>query len=137
MYILGNYVHKDQVNHFACVSKRLPYVSASFVRMMQLLNTCMMISMQAAFQPKLILGSNVEPLAALPVANRKDPQLAPPAITEDDARHGILSLLERGLIPPGADLAFEPSPVKQTLAQIHVHTADDRKQEKPAIAGKF
>lgn len=67
------------------------------------------------------------------MANRKDPQLAPPNITEADARHGILSLLERGLIPPGADLAFEPSPVKQTLAQIH--TADDKKQEKQAIAG--
>ena len=82
---------------------------------------------------KLVLGSTVEPLAALPAANRKDPQLAPPPITEEDARYGILSLLERGLIPPGADLTLEPSPVKQRLAQIY--SSDDRRQESQAIAG--
>ncbi|XP_067936768.1 IQ domain-containing protein H-like [Watersipora subatra] len=83
-------------------------------------------------QSKLFLGSNVEPLASLPMANRKDPQLAPPNITEEDARHGILSLLERGLIPPGADLTFEPSPVKHKLAQIY--NSEDRRNEKMVIA---
>lgn len=84
---------------------------------------------------KLFLGSTIEPLAALPAANRKDPQLAPPPITEQDARYGIISLLDRGFIPPGADLTLDPSPVKQRLALIH--TAEDRKQERPAIAGFF
>jgi len=69
----------------------------------------------------------------LPAANRKDPQLAPPPITEDDARHGILSLLERGLIPPGADLMLDPSPVKQKL--LAIHPASEKKAHQ-AIAGK-
>ena len=100
-------------------------------------NICFNFEMclQTVHEPKLMLGSTVEPLAALPAANRKDPQLAPPSITEDDARHGILSLLERGLIPPGADLAFEPSPVKHKLAQIY--TSEDRNQEKTVIAGIY
>lgn len=68
---------------------------------------------------KPVLGSTVEPLAVLPAANRKDPQLAPPAITENDAKHGILSLLERGLIPPGAELTLDPSPVRHKLISLH------------------
>lgn len=81
---------------------------------------------------KVILGSTIEPLAALPAANRKDPQLAPPPITEDDARFGIMSLLERGFIPPGADLTLDPSPIKQKLARIY--TAEEKKS-RPAVAG--
>ncbi|WAR06286.1 IQCH-like protein [Mya arenaria] len=52
--------------------------------------------------PKPVMGSTIEPLAVLPKANRVDAQLAPPPISEDDARKGILSLIERGLIPPAA-----------------------------------
>ncbi|XP_076101914.1 IQ domain-containing protein H-like isoform X2 [Mytilus galloprovincialis] len=68
---------------------------------------------------KTVLGSTIEPLAVLPRANRVDTQLAPPAITEDDARRGILSLIERGLIPPAAQLTLDPSPVKNRLATLH------------------
>jgi len=46
-------------------------------------------------------------------------KLAPPAITEDDARKGILSLIERGLIPPAAQLTLDPSPVKNRIAPLH------------------
>lgn len=46
-------------------------------------------------------------------------KLAPPAITEDDARRGILSLIERGLIPPAAQLTLDPSPVKNRIAPLH------------------
>lgn len=46
-------------------------------------------------------------------------QLAPPPITEDDARKGILSLIERGLIPPAAQLTLDPSPVKNRIMLLH------------------
>ncbi|XP_053405574.1 IQ domain-containing protein H-like isoform X3 [Mercenaria mercenaria] len=69
--------------------------------------------------PKPVMGSTIEPLAVLPKANRVDAQLAPPPITEDDARKGILSLIERGLIPPAAQLTLDPSPVKNRMVPLH------------------
>ncbi|KAK3096782.1 hypothetical protein FSP39_003245 [Pinctada imbricata] len=68
---------------------------------------------------KPIMGTTIEPLAVLPKANRVDAQLAPPPISEDDARKGILSLIERGLIPPAAQLTLDPSPVKNKLVTLH------------------
>ena len=56
----------------------------------------------------------------------------PPPITETDARKGILSLLERGLIPPAAELTLDPSPVKHRVAPLH--NPEDRK-EPLAISG--
>jgi hypothetical protein len=53
-------------------------------------------------------------------------QLAPPPITEDDARKGILSLIERGLIPPAAQLTLDPSPVKNRMVLLH-HPEDRNK----------
>lgn len=46
-------------------------------------------------------------------------QLAPPPITEEDARKGILSLIERGLIPPAAQLTLDPAPVRHKMAALH------------------
>lgn len=69
--------------------------------------------------PKPVMGSTIEPLAVLPKANRVDAQLAPPPITEDDAKKGILSLIERGLIPPAAQLTLDPSPVRNKMVQLH------------------
>ncbi|XP_038076728.1 IQ domain-containing protein H-like [Patiria miniata] len=74
---------------------------------------------------KVVMGSNVEHLAVLPKANRVDPQLIPPPISEKDARKGILSLMERGLIPPAAELTLDPSPVRQKLQTLH--DAQDKK----------
>lgn len=54
-------------------------------------------------------------------------KLAPPAISEDDARKGILSLIERGLIPPAAQLTLDPSPVKNRIAPLH----DPQDRSKP------
>ncbi len=50
----------------------------------------------------------------------------PPPITETDAKRGILSLMDRGLIPPGAELTLEPSPVKHLPAALHNSGNKDR-----------
>ncbi|KAJ8304824.1 hypothetical protein KUTeg_018407 [Tegillarca granosa] len=88
---------------------------------------------------KPLMGSTIEPLAVLPRANRVDPQLAPPPISEDDARKGILSLLERGLIPAAAQLTLDPSPVRQKMAPLHdpkVKTKPPQQSEmNPRLAG--
>ncbi|WAQ98912.1 IQCH-like protein [Mya arenaria] len=89
--------------------------------------------------PKPVMGSTIEPLAVLPKANRVDAQLAPPPISEDDARKGILSLIERGLIPPAAQLTLDPSPVKHRI--VPLHDPEDRNKPPctpevaPALAG--
>lgn len=61
-------------------------------------------------------------------------QLAPPPIEEDDARKGILSLIERGLIPPAAQLTLDPSPVKHKTLQLH---DPEDKNNKQFISGKI
>ncbi|XP_062517346.1 IQ domain-containing protein H-like isoform X2 [Corticium candelabrum] len=68
---------------------------------------------------RIVVGTTVEPLTVLPKQNRVDAQLTPPPITEEDARKGIRSLIERGLIPPAAELSLDPSPVKNKPALIH------------------
>ncbi|ELT97689.1 hypothetical protein CAPTEDRAFT_178180 [Capitella teleta] len=74
-----------------------------------------------------VRGSTVGALAILPAANRIDPQLLPPPISEDDAQKGILSLIERGLIPPAADLTLDPSPVHHRTAKLHNPTNKEKK----------
>ncbi|XP_033634327.1 IQ domain-containing protein H-like [Asterias rubens] len=84
---------------------------------------------------KVVMGSNVDHLAVLPRANRVDPQLIPPPITEKDARKGILSLMERGLIPPAAELTLDPSPVRQKL--VTLHDPQDKKDIPKGPPGSF
>ncbi|XP_071476565.1 IQ domain-containing protein H-like [Diadema antillarum] len=83
---------------------------------------------------KVVIGSTVDHLAVLPKANRVDPQMVPPPITERDARKGILSLMERGLIPPAAELTLDPSPVRQRLVTLH---DPQEKKEQKAGSGPF
>ena len=56
--------------------------------------------------------------------------MLPPPITEEDARKGILSLIERGLIPPAAELTLDPSPVRHKMAPLH----DPQDKEKRGLA---
>ena len=85
-------------------------------------------------QGQVVTGSTVEPLTALPRANRRDAQvrergpfkslensvlaqweclflilvqLTPPAIGVSDAQRGLLSLVERGLIPVSQSQGFD------------------------------
>lgn len=62
-------------------------------------------------------GSTVEKLATLP--SKHDPQNVPPPIKEEDAKKGILSLTQRRLIPPTAELQFNPSPLQHQLVSMH------------------
>ncbi|GCB69451.1 hypothetical protein scyTo_0008387 [Scyliorhinus torazame] len=68
---------------------------------------------------KLIKGSTVGTLAILPASHREDPTLLPPFVSEKDAKKGILSLIERGLIPPASDLTVDPPFVQHRAAKIH------------------
>ncbi|CAL1540597.1 unnamed protein product [Lymnaea stagnalis] len=68
---------------------------------------------------KPVTGSTIQHLTVLPKANRVDASLAPPPIEEEDARKGILSLLERGLIPAAALLTLDPSPIKNRTLTLH------------------
>lgn len=47
---------------------------------------------------------------------------------ENDSKKGILSLIDRGFIPPGAQLELDPPPIKSSLVPIHSaqHRQTDR-----------
>ena len=62
-------------------------------------------------------------------------QLLPPPITESDAKRGILSLMERGLIPPAAELTLEPSPVRHRTAPIHHPSEKEGPRVPPPMVG--
>ncbi|XP_033124079.1 IQ domain-containing protein H-like isoform X2 [Anneissia japonica] len=82
---------------------------------------------------KPVTGSNVEHLAVLPRANRVDPQLIPPPISEKDAGKGILSLIERGLIPPAAELTLDPNPVRNKV--VTLFSPEEKKEHKNLKSG--
>lgn len=84
--------------------------------------------------PKPILGPTIKGSPSLPKANRLNPRLTPPAITERDAKKGILSLCERGLIPPAAELTLEPSPIKHRSAPLHIQNPPSGALERIADA---
>ncbi|XP_063690024.1 IQ domain-containing protein H-like [Bolinopsis microptera] len=84
--------------------------------------------------PKPMLGPTIKGSPPLPKANRLNPRLTPPAITERDAKKGILSLCERGLIPPAAELTLEPSPIKHKPSPLHLQNCNPMGLEKIADA---
>jgi len=56
----------------------------------------------------------------------------PPAITLGDAQKGILSLVQRGLIPPTANITLEPSPVSLKVALLHDPQDKEKDRNKTA-----
>ncbi|KAM5171067.1 IQ domain-containing protein H [Mantella aurantiaca] len=66
---------------------------------------------------KIVKGPTLNHLSVLPASHRMDSSLTPPPVHEKDVQKGILSLLERGLIPPSARLTLVPPAIQpQTLA---------------------
>ncbi|BFY98989.1 hypothetical protein BsWGS_02029 [Bradybaena similaris] len=86
---------------------------------------------------KYLTGSTSEHLTVLPKANRADATLTPPPVEEKDARKGILSLLERGLIPPTAQLTLDPPPVKHRVIQLHDPEGRNRLQQVPEYSSHW
>lgn len=68
----------------------------------------------------LVSGVTVEHHTTLPRTNRRDALLTPPPISNEDAQKGLLSLLERGLIPPAAEIILSPPLV--TPRSVHLHS---------------
>nr|XP_033775559.1 IQ domain-containing protein H isoform X2 [Geotrypetes seraphini] len=67
---------------------------------------------------KIVKGPTVQRLSVLPVSHRIDASLIPPPVTEKDAKKGILSLTERGLIPSSAQLTL-PSSISSQSILLH------------------
>ena len=100
----------------------------------------------------LITGSTIEHLATLPLAYRRNPtvsldnfwefselviqqslgafQLVPPPVSEAEAKYGLLSIIERGLIPPSSKISFEPLPIAAKQIKPNETTANQKLNEK-------
>ena len=62
----------------------------------------------------------------LPREFRLNPGRGPPIVSEDDVKHGILNMSERGIIPPGANLVLHPQPVHQVRRRRELESKDGR-----------
>ncbi|XP_018408321.1 PREDICTED: IQ domain-containing protein H [Nanorana parkeri] len=68
---------------------------------------------------KIVKGPTFTPLSVLPASHRMDASLTPPPVHEKDVQKGILSLLQRGLIPPAARLTLVPSAIQPQTLSLH------------------
>ncbi|XP_053319756.1 IQ domain-containing protein H [Spea bombifrons] len=72
---------------------------------------------------RIARGRTISNLLVLPASHRMDASLPPPPVPEKDMQKGILSLQQRGLIPPAAHLTLVPPPiVPRALALQNVRT---------------
>lgn len=58
--------------------------------------------------------------------------MIPPPVDEDQAKYGILSLMERGLIPPSSKITFDQFPMSTKPFK-----SDEINDENKTLAGRF
>ncbi|XP_056427622.1 IQ domain-containing protein H isoform X5 [Hyla sarda] len=68
---------------------------------------------------RIARGPTVSHLSVLPASHRMDASLPPPPVHEKDMQKGVLSLIQRGLIPPAARLTLVPPAIKQQPVPLH------------------
>ncbi|CAF4985076.1 unnamed protein product, partial [Rotaria sp. Silwood1] len=74
----------------------------------------------------LMLGKTTEPLGILPLKSRRNPIDYPVPLTSEDAKRGIISLVERGIIPQGAHITLEPPPIQPKKSSLNDPTLRTR-----------
>ncbi|XP_063781625.1 IQ domain-containing protein H isoform X2 [Pseudophryne corroboree] len=72
---------------------------------------------------KINRGPTVSHLSVLPAPHRMDASLPPPPVHEKDMQKGILSLMQRGLIPPAARLTLVPPAIQPHALLLHSSTS--------------